>query len=215
VVVVLARDAAHAGDHSSKKKAAASSAKTLKAPSAVSEESSAAARIRAALETPTIIEFVETPLADIVEYLKDYHNIEIQLDKKALDDHGVGADTPITRNLRGISLKSALALILRNHNLTTVIDNEVLMITTNEAAGQRRELAIYNVAGLIKGDSTEQLAEVVRQSLVPSGSGDAETIVTPYREVLIVQATQENQRRLTELLRQLHRALDTPKDGSR
>jgi hypothetical protein len=214
-VVALARDAAHAEDHSSKKKAAESSARTLKAPSAVSEESPAAARIRAALETPTIIEFVETPLADIVEYLKDYHKVEIQLDKKALDDNGVSSDTPVTRNLRGISLKSALALILRNLNLTTVIDNEVLMITTSEAAGQRRELAIYNVAGLIKGDSTEQLAEVVRQSLIPSDPGDAETIVTPYREVLIVQATQENQRRLTELLRQLHRALDPPKDGSK
>ena len=40
----------------------------------------------------------------MIDYLKDYHKIEIQLDKKALDDVGIGSDTPVTKNLKGITL---------------------------------------------------------------------------------------------------------------
>ena len=60
------------------------------------------------LHSPTTLEFIETPLADVVDYLKDLHNIEIQIDNKALEDVGGSTDTPITRNLKGISLRSAL-----------------------------------------------------------------------------------------------------------
>ena len=41
-------------------------------------------KIRKALLTQTEINFVETPLSDVVDYLKDRHRIEIQLDKQAL-----------------------------------------------------------------------------------------------------------------------------------
>lgn len=102
-----------------------------------------------ALEDPTVIEFVETPLQDVVDYLKDYHKIEIQLDKKALDDAALGTDTPITRNLRGISLKSALRLMLKEFDLTYVIDSEVLMITTIDEAGQKLSTKVYPVADLV------------------------------------------------------------------
>ena len=69
-------------------------------------------RIHDALKSPTQLEFIETPLSDVIDYLKDYHNIEIQLDNKALTDVGIGSDTPVTKNLKGISLRSALRLLL-------------------------------------------------------------------------------------------------------
>ena len=45
-------------------------------------------KIEAALKSPTHLEFVDTPLTNVVDYLKDYHQIEIQLDKKAMDGGG-------------------------------------------------------------------------------------------------------------------------------
>jgi hypothetical protein len=88
------------------------------------------AAIRRALAEKTVLSFSETPLVDIIEFLKDHHKIAIQLDKKALDDVGVAADVPITCDLQGISLRAALDLSLRNLGLALDIQDEVLLITT-------------------------------------------------------------------------------------
>ena len=67
------------------------------------------AAIEKALALPTQIEFVETPLQDVIDYLKDYHHIDIQIDTKALNDVGVDPSKTISEELdKGISLRSAL-----------------------------------------------------------------------------------------------------------
>ena len=56
--------------------------------------------------------------------------IPIWIDKKALDDVGIGTDTPVTINLAGITLRSGLKIMLKELELTYVISDEVLKITT-------------------------------------------------------------------------------------
>ena len=106
-------------------------------------------KILAELEKPTKLEFIDTPLEDVIAQLKEYHQIEIQLDRGALDDMGIGTDTPVTRQLHGISLRSALRLMLGDLDLTYMIDNEVLMITTREKAESRLTTRVYPVADLV------------------------------------------------------------------
>ena len=106
-------------------------------------------KIAEELKKPTQLEFIETPLQDVIDYLKNYHGIEIQLDKKALDQANVGTDTPITKNLKGISLRSALRLMLKELDLTYVIQDEVLLITTPENADSRLITKVYPVADLV------------------------------------------------------------------
>ncbi|NLZ00078.1 MAG: hypothetical protein GXY25_06025, partial [Pirellulaceae bacterium] len=115
-------------------------------------------RIRSALEDPTTLDFIETPLGDVVEYWKDLHKIEIQVDQKALDDVGLGTDTPISRTLDGISLRSALRLVLRDLDLTYVIRDEVLMITTPEEAELELSTKVYPVADLVISPSMMQMS---------------------------------------------------------
>ena len=62
------------------------------------------AKIRAALDEETKFDFNELPLQDVVLYLKDRHHIEIQLDTKVLEEASIGVETPVTRNLQGITL---------------------------------------------------------------------------------------------------------------
>ena len=57
-------------------------------------------KIREELAKPTTMEFIETPLQDAVDYLKDLHSIEIQLDSKALEEAGVSNETPVSRTLQ-------------------------------------------------------------------------------------------------------------------
>jgi len=74
--------------------------------------------IETALNEPTSFEFIETPLKDVIDQLKLQHGIEIQLDTKALGEASIPVDTPITKSLKGISLRSALRLTLSEHGLT-------------------------------------------------------------------------------------------------
>jgi len=106
-------------------------------------------KITQALDEQTTIEFIETPLRDVVEYLKDFHDIEIQLDQRALEDIGLGPETPITRNLKGITLRSALNLMLKELDLTYYIKNEVLNITTPEVVESELTTKVYPVADLV------------------------------------------------------------------
>lgn len=109
----------------------------------------AEAKILAALQEPTTLEFIDTPLSDVIEFQKDLHGIEIQIDNRALLEVGLSSDTPITRNVKGISLRSALRLMLRDLDLTYVIRDEVLLITTPEDAASNVITKVYPVADLV------------------------------------------------------------------
>ncbi|MFP6701514.1 MAG: hypothetical protein VB861_07190, partial [Planctomycetaceae bacterium] len=91
-------------------------------------------RIIRALDDETEFEFVDLPLTDVVEYLKQQHNIQIILDEQALLDEGIQPDEPINMSLSGISLRSALKIILEPLALTYVIQYEVMRITTETRA---------------------------------------------------------------------------------
>jgi len=119
--------------------------------------SAAEGKIEAALSSPTQLEFIQTPLQDVVDYLKDLHKIEIQIDRKAFQDQGLDASTlPVTANLKGISLRSALNLVLHNLDLTYLVEDEVLLITTPEAGARRLTTKVYRVADLIAADDQQQ-----------------------------------------------------------
>ncbi len=80
----------------------------------LAKTSPAEKKIKDALKSETKMEFVDTPLSQVIDYLKNYHNIEIQLDTKVLSEAGITSDTPVTKDLKGITLKSALRLMLRD-----------------------------------------------------------------------------------------------------
>ena len=92
------------------------------------DHSAAAKRIAEALEQPTQLECVETPLADVVDYLKDLHHIEIQLDHKTMKQAGISDSTPVTFKRKGVSLQSALSAMLDGLDLQFEIRDEVLLI---------------------------------------------------------------------------------------
>lgn len=119
------------------------------------EPSLAEQKILAALASQTSISFVDQPLSDLVDFLKEKHQIQIQLNTKALTDAGIGSDTPITRHIVGVSLESALRLVLGEMDMTFLPINEVLMITTKTEAENMLLTRLYPVADLLAGESDE------------------------------------------------------------
>ncbi|MGL4514953.1 MAG: hypothetical protein ACRCT8_17850 [Lacipirellulaceae bacterium] len=108
--------------------------------------------INTALNSPltaTGMDFQETPLEEVVQFLRDEYAMEVLLDTKALEDLGIGPDEPVTSQLRNITLRSAMRLILKPLELTYVIDEEVLLITTEDEALTRLSVKVYPVADLV------------------------------------------------------------------
>ena len=131
-------------------------------------------KILASLDEKTELEFVDQPLADVVEYLKEHHQIEIQLDNKALTDEGIGSDTPVTRNIKGIRLESALDLMLGEMDLTYLVRDDVMIITTKTEAENLLSVKIYPVADLIvrtddpgHDDDYQSLIALITASVAP------------------------------------------------
>ena len=106
-------------------------------------------KIDEALDSPTAFDFNERPLSEVIEYLKDRHGIAVQLDEKSLADAGVTRDTPVSKSVKGISLRSALRLLLRDLTLTYLIKDDVLMITTPEKADEELITRVYPVIDLV------------------------------------------------------------------
>jgi hypothetical protein len=81
-----------------------------------------------ALVKPTELEFVDRPLRDVIEDLKARHGIDIAPDAESLTKVGLGADAPVTCNIKGISLKSALELLLGELHLTCYAEGDGLIV---------------------------------------------------------------------------------------
>ncbi len=109
-------------------------------------------RILSSLDEKTELDFAETPLKDVMDYIKERHHIEVQFDQNALKNANPPIDpsqTLISRSLKGVTLRSALKLILSEYNLTYVIKDEVLMITSKDEADKVLVTKVYPVGDLV------------------------------------------------------------------
>jgi hypothetical protein len=109
-------------------------------------------RIDAALRAPLRpngIDVTDTPLEEVVGILQEDYGIPIQIDVPALEAIGLDPSEPVSVNLHNISLRSALRLMLKQLQLTYIIQDEVLMITTPEEAESQLIVKVYPVADLV------------------------------------------------------------------
>jgi hypothetical protein len=189
------------------------------------------AAIEKALASPTQLDFTEAPLQDVIDYLKSTCNIEIQIDKRVLEDVNVTTDTPVTINVKGIRLESALRLMLRNMQpeLTYIIKNEVLLITTPDIASEELTIKLYPVADLVAcrdkhdapWDDYDALIDVITSTIKPTtwdtagapGSVQGNTFGTA--KVLVVTQTAEVHKEIADLLAKIRQvAKDNPNAGT-
>jgi len=101
------------------------------------------------MSQPISVNFVETPLADVVSFLQDATGVNIVLDNLSLSADGISSDRPISMKLDSVSLKSALRLILGQMDLEYMIENDVLMITTSLKTQGKMYHVTYPVGDLV------------------------------------------------------------------
>jgi hypothetical protein len=161
----------------------------IKQPASIPAE----AKIRQALGDIASMEFIETPLVDVIEVLKHAHQIPIEIDAKALDNIGLSTDILVTRNLKGVTLGSALRIVLREMSLAYIIADEVLLITTQTEAAAHPAVRIYQAADVHPDAADpETLAELVRTTVArPQAAGASGPSVTAFKTLLVIRGTEE------------------------
>ncbi|WP_425617652.1 hypothetical protein NA78x_001333 [Anatilimnocola sp. NA78] len=108
-------------------------------------------RIEVALAQRVTFDIKDMPLKELISKLADECNITIVLTKK-IEDAGVTPTQPITGKVVETSLKSTLRLILGDLNLTYMVKDEVIKITTIEDAcsPENMTIRIYPVLDLLE-----------------------------------------------------------------
>jgi hypothetical protein len=101
--------------------------------------------------TSTGFEFNDAPLEKVVGLIQETYQIPVQLDRASLEEIGVDRHEPVTITVHNVSLRSALRLMLEPLGLTYIIKNEVLCITTAEAAEAALTTYVYDVRDLVRG----------------------------------------------------------------
>lgn len=159
------------------KKPGSSQPEDLFPPIAVSRASAAYLRIDQALNREAKFDYLDQPLKDVVQDIAFSYKIPIIIDTRALEAFAIDTATPIIIHVEGVSLRSALRLMLGSLELTYVIRDEVLQITTPEAAEASPSTRFYFVAELVppSGDG-EVLVELIKTLVAPKTWCDCEGV---------------------------------------
>jgi hypothetical protein len=131
----------------------ASSARPSTASNANSARNADASMARLLSGRLSFINLDQTPLADVVELLRNDLRMNVYVNWTALEFAGVDRMTPISLKLRNVRMDKLLDLILRqaspDNALSHYLDGNVLHITTRQIADEALVTRVYPVMDLL------------------------------------------------------------------
>ncbi len=183
-------------------------------------------QILAAPLKSTGLDFTQEPLENVVNFLQNEYEIPIQLDLPALEDAGLTPDEHVTLQVTNVSLRSALRLLLKQKQLTYVIRDEVMIITTPEEAESELVVCVYDVRDILAhqirpaqgnapaGPDYDPLIDAIvsciaKETWAESGGGEAEIRPLPPG-LLIISQTRAVHDEITGLLATIRETLRQP-----
>ena len=183
------------------------------------EPTEAEKRINEALDKRATFDFVEMPLLDVAEFLKDQlgNEIEVQLDNRALEDAGAGSDTQVNLKAKNVPIRTALRLLLGELDLTYLIQDEVLLITTVDKSEMELFTRTYPVGDLVPNVPVaptqrdfQTLARAITNTVRPQTwsepGGPGSLLEVPVSSSLVISQTRDVHDEVLQLLRALRAA---------
>ncbi len=172
------------------------------------------------IEEETTFDFFETPLEEVASEIAQRHDINVMLNKPALEDLAIDASEPITIEIGRVSLETALDMLLREHNLDYGFQENVLIISTVEDVETRLQTHVYDVRDMLNAKQPWRSLDLLMEAIAGSvGTDSWEEVGGPgtihaYQGNLIVSQTWRQHReiaRLLKVLRQNIQAAGGPK----
>lgn len=107
------------------------------------------AAIQRALAATVDFDFDDTSLAELTRSLSRNYQIIVLADVKALEEENVAMELPITAHLPGLTLREALRVTLKPLDMTFMVRDEVLLLTTTAEAEAMLTTKVYPVYDLV------------------------------------------------------------------
>lgn len=175
----------------------------------------AAEKIREKLTRPVSLEFRDTQFQEVIEFIQQYTNVNIVLNRPAMEEVGITAESPVSIHLAEIKLEAALRLLLQQLNMTFLIRDDVLMITTQTAANESAVIRVYPVGDLCQDSAqADQLVRTILSTVQPNswsqngGTGSVEPVSNSSS--LVIQQCDAGHDQVLELLRSLRESKPAP-----
>ena len=111
---------------------------------------------------------VELPLEVVIRQLIEQTSTPMMIDEGTLEEVGLTSDTPVSANVQNVTVRSLLNLLLNDLDLTYEIDDEVLKITSVDAANRNLRYRIYWLegTGIPRGDF-DSIMTSIRSTVMP------------------------------------------------
>lgn len=183
-------------------------------------------RIERELDKAISLQFKDTPLKDALQAIGKNSNINIVMNVSRLEEEGITAKTPINIEVRDVSLRSALKIMLQPLKLVAMIEDEVLKITSKSHAKGPFVVATYPVAEILSNpaadDRFEDLDDLVKliQSQVQPDSwsvfgGAGRVHAIKRTESLVIRQTDDAHEEVRQLLLDLRKLIEEQKKGGK
>lgn len=116
------------------------------------------------LAAPKTLDLKDDSLADMLKQIADENGIRIWIDSQGLADEGISFDeqTGLRRRMQKLPLGICLKKILQPYHCTYVVEEGVLVVTTNEKANQMMSIRLYDISGVSKIGNETSDAGIVR-----------------------------------------------------
>ena len=161
------------------------------------------------------------PLDGVLDMLSEEYGFPILFDMSALEEFGVSPETEVSITVSGISLRSAMNLMLLSpglEDLTYTVQDEVLLITTKDRANERLVTRVCPVADLLprRGVTGEQngfadglidmiVSCIAHDTWMENGTGQGE-IQLVYPGLLVIAQTADVHSKVERLLADIRAA---------
>ncbi|HUT08948.1 MAG TPA: hypothetical protein VMY42_00485 [Thermoguttaceae bacterium] len=100
------------------------------------------ADLQRALAQPITAEFIETPLKDVVQYIRETFRLNVVLDRRALDKAGISLEAPLTFRVENGTLQAFFDKFQRTHDLAWTVDPPVTLDVSNVSLHTALELVL-------------------------------------------------------------------------
>jgi len=152
------------------------------------------------------------PLCDIVDHLRQRHQLGIILDEAALEAAGLSGNVPITEHVEDVPLKYLLRKMLTPLGLVYAARGSGVLITTHSALDAERQLWLYDVRHLIDPDlgivKPDELARLIKCVFQPHANNDGQ--IGFVQGILVISHCQGAQYGAADLLAALTKLQQEP-----
>jgi len=165
-------------------------------------------RVEQTLQRRGAFEFKEVSIKAALDQIAAQYQIDVFVDKKSLSDAGKDLEEKVTCQLRDASVYEVLKTVLDQFELTFIVEDSVVKVTTEEEARQIMSTRVFIVGDLVNGDYAVLMRAIEASTTGPweSESGEGGTM-TPvfFADALVIRHDQKNLREIEGIMAVLRR----------